>query len=37
MNIIHFSTSESGGAGEAACRLHNNLQAYGHKSLMLVQ
>jgi len=37
MNIIHFSTEESGGAGEAACRLHNNLHEYRHQSLMLVQ
>jgi len=37
MNIVHFSTEESGGAGEAACRLHNNLQEYKHQSLMLVQ
>jgi len=37
MNIIHFNTEESGGAGEAAYRLHNNLQKYGHQSLMLVQ
>ncbi len=37
MNIVHFSTHDKRGAGEAAYRFHKNLQEHGHQSLMLVQ
>ena len=36
MNIIHFSTIDKKGAGEAAYRLHKNLYNNGHQSLMIV-
>ena len=37
MNIIHFSTYDSGGAGEAAYRFHKVLQENGHRSLFFVK
>lgn len=36
MNIIHFSTYDRGGAGEAAYRFHKILQMNGHQSLFFV-
>ncbi len=37
MNIIHFSTYDSGGAGVAAYRFHKNLHENGHQSLFFVK
>ena len=36
MNILHLSTSDIGGAGKAAYRLHQNLLAVGLNSKMMV-
>lgn len=37
MNILHLCTSDQGGAGRAACRLHDGLQRLGLQSHLLVQ
>jgi glycosyltransferase involved in cell wall biosynthesis len=37
MNILHLSSSDGGGAGRAAYRLHKGLQHHGVNSQMLVQ
>ena len=36
MNILHLSTSDIGGAGKAACRLHQNLLEIGLHSKLMV-
>ena len=36
MRILHITTSDTGGAGRAAYRLHRGLQHAGHQSAMLV-
>ncbi len=36
MNVLHLSTSDVGGAGKAAYRLHRNLLAFGLHSKMMV-
>jgi glycosyltransferase involved in cell wall biosynthesis len=36
MNFIHFSTNDSGGAGNAAYTLHKNLIDAGHHSILFV-
>ena len=36
MNFIHFSTSDTGGAGNAAYTLHKNLIENGHNSILFV-
>lgn len=37
MRIVHISTSDGGGAGRAALRLHQGLLRLGHDSTMLVR
>lgn len=37
MKVLHLNTSDSGGAGRAAYRLHQGLQSLGVESQMLVQ
>ena len=36
MNFIHFSTNDTGGAGNAAYTLHKNLTELGHQSILFV-
>jgi glycosyltransferase involved in cell wall biosynthesis len=36
MNFVHFSTNDTGGAGNAAYTLHKNLTELGHESILFV-
>lgn len=36
MNFVHFSTNDTGGAGNAAYTLHKNLTELGHQSILFV-